>query len=141
MAAPGVLPPFPRKCVDLWVEGLNSQASTLASSWHVAQHGCLQTAPEACNRLSRGSKPFGPVTPARPPSRPGRSASAAEAATRQPNGGARVAYYSRKMVGAHAYYSRKMVGAHAVAHHLPRPRRSDQDERLRPHESTRQTQY
>ena len=28
--------PFPRKCVDLWVEGLNSQASTLASPWHVA---------------------------------------------------------------------------------------------------------
>ena len=28
--------PFPRRCVDLWVEGLNSQASTLASPWHVA---------------------------------------------------------------------------------------------------------
>eukprot|EP00964_Phaeocystis_antarctica_P057866 scaffold34272_cov61-Phaeocystis_antarctica.AAC.2 len=83
------------RCVDLWVEALNSQASTLASPWHVAygfknrlalrEIFSRQTAwmltnsspPEACDRLSRGSKPFGPVTPARPPSRPGRSASAA----------------------------------------------------------------
>ena len=123
-------------------ETLDSQSSTLASPWQGA-YGFKEPPGSLRNLLitdsidsyrlnlnNRHSKPFSPVTPAQPPSRPGRSASAAEAATRQPNGGARVAYYSRKM-----------VGAHAVAHHLPRPRRSDQDERLRPHESTRQTQY
>jgi len=91
-------------------ETLDSQSSTLASPWQGA-YGFKEPPGSLRNLLitdsidsyrlnlnNRHSKPFSPVTPAQPPSRPGRSASAAEAATRQPNGGARVAYYSRKLV-------------------------------------------
>eukprot|EP00964_Phaeocystis_antarctica_P018709 scaffold10327_cov70-Phaeocystis_antarctica.AAC.2 len=61
---------------------------------------------------------------AQPPLRPGRSASAAEAAKAA----------NRRCASSILLAE---IGAHAVAHHLPRPRRSDQDERLRPHASLR----